>query len=301
MPAIGYDSPDQSHFTSRHFWEIGEVEVGFRTGWLGRYLDEVGDDENPLQGLSLDGELSPMLATADKPVAAVDSPTSFDLWAQVDDPVAPEMYSSFARFGDFKSDSTAMTEARKAMSRTARLREQLLQFDGFQSPVAYPDSNFASNLAGLAAVIAAGLPVHCVTVRGSGGYDTHSDEAQDLTQNLQETCDALLAFQRDLEARGLQDRVLIEMWSEFGRRPEENGSGGTDHGAAGCAFVIGNRAKGQMVGEFPGLGTLDEDDNLLHTSDFRALYCSLLEQWLGFDAARVIPGAGSFTRPTLVA
>jgi uncharacterized protein (DUF1501 family) len=301
MPAIGYDSPDQSHFTSRHFWEIGEVEVGFRTGWLGRYLDEVGDDENPLQGLSLDGELSPMLATADKPVAAVDSPTSFDLWAQVDDPVAPEMYSSFARFGDFKSDSTAMTQARKAMSRTARLREQLLQFDGFQSPVAYPDNNFASNLAGLAAVIAAGLPVHCVTVRGSGGYDTHSDEAQDLTQNLQETCDALLAFQRDLEARGLQDRVLIEMWSEFGRRPEENGSGGTDHGAAGCAFVIGSRAKGQMVGEFPGLGTLDEDDNLLHTSDFRALYCSLLEQWLGFDAARIIPGAGYFPRPALVA
>jgi len=91
------------------------------------------------------------------------------------------------------------------------------------------------------------------------------------------------------------------MWSEFGRRPEENGSGGTDHGAAGCAFVIGSPAKGQMVGEFPGLGTLDEDDNLLHTSDFRALYCSLLEQWLGFDAARVIPGAGYFPRPALVA
>jgi uncharacterized protein (DUF1501 family) len=109
----------------------------------------------------------------------------------------------------------------------------------------------------------------------------------------------VLAFQRDLEARGLADRVLITLWSEFGRRPEENGSG-TDHGAAGTAFVVGSKAKGQMVGEFPGLAQLDDDDNLRATSDFRAMYCSLLEQWFGFDSARVIPGAASFARPALV-
>jgi uncharacterized protein (DUF1501 family) len=89
------------------------------------------------------------------------------------------------------------------------------------------------------------------------------------------------------------------VWSEFGRRPRENGSG-TDHGAAGLALLIGSRASGQMVGEFPGLATLDNQQNLRSTSDFRAMYCALLEQWLGYDAAAVIPGAGSFTRPTLV-
>jgi len=73
FPAIGYEHPDQSHFTSRHYYEIGELEIGFRTGWLGRYLDLVGTDDNPLQGLSMDGRLSPMIATADKPVAAIDS------------------------------------------------------------------------------------------------------------------------------------------------------------------------------------------------------------------------------------
>ena len=109
----------------------------------------------------------------------------------------------------------------------------------------------------------------------------------------------MLAFQRDLEARGIADRVLVTMWSEFGRRPEENGSG-TDHGAAGTAFVIGSRTRGQMVGEFPGLAQLDPEDNLRSTSDFRALYCSLLEQWLKFDATAVIPGASSFERPMLV-
>ena len=110
----------------------------------------------------------------------------------------------------------------------------------------------------------------------------------------------MLAFQRDLEARGLADRVLIEMWSEFGRRPEENGSLGTDHGAAGCAFVIGSKAQGEMVGEFPGLSKLDSYGNLRVTSDFRAMYCSLLEQWLGHDAGPIIPGASGFTQPTLV-
>jgi uncharacterized protein (DUF1501 family) len=110
----------------------------------------------------------------------------------------------------------------------------------------------------------------------------------------------VLAFQRDLEKRGLHDRVLVEMWSEFGRRPEENGSLGTDHGAAGCAFVVGSKAKGEMVGEFPGLKQLDSNDNVRVTSDFRAMYCSLLEQWLGYDAAAIIPGASSFERPSLV-
>ncbi|HNF83061.1 MAG TPA: DUF1501 domain-containing protein, partial [Solirubrobacterales bacterium] len=85
-----------------------------------------------------------------------------------------------------------------------------------------------------------------------------------------------------------------------GRRPEENGSAGTDHGAAGVAMIIGSKARGQMVGEFPGLVNLDEDDNLRHTSDFRAMYCSLLEDWFGHDAAPIIPGAANFARPVLL-
>jgi uncharacterized protein (DUF1501 family) len=300
FPAIGYTSPNQSHFTSRHFYEIGELEVGARTGWLGRYLDRHGSDDNPLQGLSLDGSLSPSLATADKPVAAVDDPTSYDMWVRgVDDPVTQPMYDAFGNFGGFSSDSPGMTQTRRATAQTADLREQLASFEDYTSPVPYPDTRFGEKLSGLAALIGAGLPLSCVTVSASGGYDTHSDQAADLTTNLDHTCAAVLAFQRDLEARGIDDRVLIEMWSEFGRRPEENGSG-TDHGAAGCAFIVGTKAHGQMVGEFPGLATLDPDDNLVWTSDFRAMYCSLIEQWLEDDASAIIPGASGLPRPTLV-
>jgi uncharacterized protein (DUF1501 family) len=95
--------------------------------------------------------------------------------------------------------------------------------------------------------------------------------------------------------------VLVHVWSEFGRRAKENGSDGTDHGAAGTGFLIGSRLRGRLIGEFPGLaGGLDEEGNLRPTSDFRGLYCALLEQWFGFDAGAVIPGAADFSRPELL-
>jgi uncharacterized protein (DUF1501 family) len=305
FPAIGYASPNQSHFTSRHYYEIGEVQVGANTGWLGRYIEQVGTDDNPLQGVSLSNELSPSLATPSKPVAAVESVTDYDLWSWAgSDPVQAKMFDSFGNIGGLPSDSPAMTQARRAIGQTEQLREQLSGFSGFTSPVAnlYPaDTELSDQLSGLAAMLTAGLPVQVATMSAVGGYDTHEDEANTLSGNLQRTCDAVLAFQRDLEARGLDDRVLIEMWSEFGRRPEENG-GGTDHGAGGLAFVVGKHAGGTMIGGFPGLGTLDPQDNLLHTSDFRSMYCTLLESWLGVDAGPIIPGADSLARySTLIA
>ena len=301
FPAIGYDDPDQSHFTSRHYYEVGELEVGARTGWMGRYIDAVGDDENPLQGLSMDGSLSPMIATAERPVAAIESVDGYDLWTQrVSEPLNKELFRAFGRFGSLPSDSPGLAQVRKATAQTDQLRTELGGVGDFSSPVSYPEDDFSHKLAGLAAYIAFGLPMRVVTIRAPGGYDTHADQAGDFTDNIKATFDGLLAFQRDLEARGLADKVLVEVWSEFGRRPEENGSAGTDHGAAGCAFVIGSKAKGEMVGEYPGLATLDEDDNVRVTSDFRAMYCSLLEQWLDHDADGIIPGASGFDRPTLV-
>jgi uncharacterized protein (DUF1501 family) len=300
FPAIGYEHPDQSHFTSRHYYEIGELDIGQHAGWLGRYIDAVGDEENPLQGLSMDGSLSPTLATAQKPVAAIGSVDGYEMWSPVGAPIDAEMYKSFAKFGSLPSESPAMLQVRRATSQTEKVREELTGIGAIESPVEYPKSEFAHKLAGLANYLQRGLPMRVVTIRAAGGYDTHTDESEDLSKYLAETCAGVLAFQRDLEARGLDDRVMIEMWSEFGRRPEENDSGGTDHGAAGCAFVIGSKSAGKMVGEFPGLTNLDATENVRVTSDFRAMYCSLLEQWMGFDSAQVIPGAEGFVKPTLV-
>ena len=141
----------------------------------------------------------------------------------------------------------------------------------------------------------------CAALEATGEYDTHSDQAAGLAPALQTTAASLYSFQRDLEARGIADRVLVHVWSEFGRRGAENGSQGTDHGAAGIGFLMGTKVKGRMLGEFPGLKDgLDDDGNLRATTDFRGLYCALLEQWLGADADGIIPDAGRFKRPQLV-
>ena len=133
-----------------------------------------------------------------------------------------------------------------------------------------------------------------------GRYDTHSDQPDALAKGIDLTAKSLLAFQRDLEARGLADRVLVHIWSEFGRRVQENGSLGTDHGAAGIGFLIGSRVRGRMVGEFPGLDRLDDQGNLVPTADFRGVYSALLEQWFNTDAAAIIPSSASFARPGLL-
>ena len=120
-------------------------------------------------------------------------------------------------------------------------------------------------------------------------------------KGLKTTADSLLAFQRDLEARGLADRVLVQVWSEFGRRGEENGSDGTDHGAAGAGFLIGTRARGQMIGEFPGLAEPRRGRQpARHRRTSAAIYCALLEQWFGDDAGGGRARAGAFPRPALV-
>ena len=307
LPAVGYDHPDQSHFTSRHFWEVGATEPSLLTGWMGRYLDHVGRADNPLQGLSLTGSLQPTLATAKVPVAAIDGPSQYDFWVPgVWGQPEKRMLDALGTLGRIRSSDPAVRTVAGVTAHADTLRRQLLPFgaQGAVKPsVPYPAGNdsFPTSLQGLAAMVAAGLPLRCVALEASGEYDTHAGQAAALTPALTMTAASLFAIQRDLEARGGADRVLTLVWSEFGRRAQENGSGGTDHVAAGTGFLIGSHAAGKQVGEFPGLATgLDADGNLKATSDFRSVYASLLEQWLRFDAARIIPKANRFQRVQLV-
>jgi uncharacterized protein (DUF1501 family) len=307
VPAVGYRDADQSHFTSRHYWEVGATNPGLRTGWLGRYLDRVGSPDNPLQGLSLDGELAPSLATGRVPVAALRGADEYSFWAPgVWGEVNDRMLDAIGALGATrKSGDRALAEAGEVALQSDRLRRQLAPFKsgGLGSPVPYPthSSSFPERLAGLASMLAAGLPIRVVALNAFGMYDTHSEQPEQLAEALKLTSESLLAFQRDLEARGLADRVLTLVWSEFGRRAEENGSDGTDHGAAGTALLIGSRVRGGLVGELPALkGGLDRDGNLRATVDYRSLYCSLLEQWLGTDAGAVIPNARGYERIGLV-
>jgi uncharacterized protein (DUF1501 family) len=311
-PAIGYASPNQSHFTSRHFWEVGATDPSATTGWLGRYLDRVGSPNVPIQGLSLDNTLSPQLATQAVAVAATDNVSGYSFqMSNVWGAMQTRMRAGYAQLGSLPASDPITTQARQAQANSAQLSADLASVGSGAPPAgsSYPAaaSTFKTRLQAVARLLgttsAAGdhLPVRCVTLTAQGGYDTHSNQAQDFSNNLLSTAGNIRAFWRDLELRGLADRVVVTVWSEFGRRPQENGSG-TDHGAAGAAFVIGKDVKQGLIGEFPGLAAgsgLDAYGNLRSTSDFRGLYCALLEQWFQTEADGIIPSAASFARPAL--
>jgi uncharacterized protein (DUF1501 family) len=312
FPGIGYTDPDMSHFTSRHSWEVGATETRVVTGWLGRYLDLAGSPTNPLQGVSMDGEMNPTLATARNPVAAIQKPEDFSLWLHgVWGNIFDYTLDSASGLGDAQrhSPDAALAQVAEAASEVGVVRRALAPFRdkngnaAYHSPVAYPksaDSDLPGRLAGLAAMLAAGLPIRCVAITADGQFDTHSAQEKPFDDGLSLVADSLAAFQADLEARGLANRVLVHVWSEFGRRAQENGSAGTDHGAGGVSMLIGTRVKGSMVGEFPGVTRLDDNGNLIENVDFRGVYASLLEQWFGHDAASVIPGAARFKRYALL-
>jgi uncharacterized protein (DUF1501 family) len=165
MPAVGYTNADQSHFTSRHYWEVGATDVNLRTGWLGRYLDRMGSMDNPLQGLSLDSSLAPALATAKVPVASIDGPDQYDFWSnRVWGEVEERMLAAIGSLGAGGSSDPALAQAAAVTAQVDRLRRQLVPFqgdNGIVSPVHYPksDEDFPRRLAGLAAMHAAGLPL----------------------------------------------------------------------------------------------------------------------------------------------
>ena len=295
LPSVGYDDANQSHFTSRHFWEIGATDLLTRTGWLGRYLDieGVGDLVNPLQGLTLGTSLMPGLATARVPVAAVDDPCTYVLRTTGLWELEPKMHETLAALAQTSSaGDPVLTQAKAAQANASNLQDALADLPDERRQVTYPSTQFAGRLRHLADMLEHGLPIRCASLIVNGDYDTHAGQAAGFANHLPDALLALEVFQADLEARGIADRVLTFGWSEFGRRPEENGSGGTDHGASAMAFVMGTRVAPGVVGAMPDIAAsaLDVNGNIRHDVDFRSVYGSLIAQWLDGDPEQVVPG-----------
>jgi uncharacterized protein (DUF1501 family) len=306
LPGIDYPDPDLSHFHSRHFWETGLITDRSAPGWLGRWLDRKGSPDNPLQGISMGYGLSPLMRSGRAPVAAVASPGDAgfgirDVWGEPFD----EAMKTYEKLGHGPAGSHALRSSRTAARLAKQVADRLEPYaekdgkDPLASPVPYPaESDFGKRLRYLAAMISKPLGIRVADVQADGNFDTH-DSQKELSGMLGDVSECLAAFQADLEARGVSGRVITLVWSEFGRRPEQNGSG-TDHGAGGVAWVQGDRALSGVHSDYPDLNRLDDHDNLKVTIDFRRVYASLLEQHLGTDAASVIPGAGRLGRVSLV-
>jgi uncharacterized protein (DUF1501 family) len=320
MPGIGYGDPDLSHFTSRHYWEVGATDASLNTGWLGRYLDIHGDDTNPFQGLSMDGSINPTLATAKRPVAAIDQPNNFAVYLNgVWGDSSEWALESASKLGDAQRNhrDPAIAQVASAASEVGIVRRTLKPWAGKAAPsgqtnpaaiygssVTYPTDStgdLPARFAGLASMIANGVPLKCVGLTTDVQFDTHSNQPDTFNTGVKLVADTLAAFQADLEARGIDDRVIVHVWSEFGRRAQENGSDGTDHGAAGTSLLIGSRVNGGMIGEFAALDRLDVNGNQRENVDFRGVYASLIEQWFQKSADPIIPGARHLPRYNLIA
>ncbi|HWI21060.1 MAG TPA: DUF1501 domain-containing protein [Baekduia sp.] len=317
IPGIDYANPDLSHFNSRHFWESGLVNMRPSSGWLARWIDRNGNPDNPFQGLSSEYGLSPLLRGSSKPVAAVSSPEDAQawipgVWGEWEDRYNAHYERLAARRGRGPGPQAVFGAARQSryVARTLEpyLPDSKTNADPLAPGVAYPTAadgsaaeRFGGRLSHLAAMISLPLGIRVATAEAPGDFDTHDGQKAGLTNDLGALSKCLSSFQADLEARGVANRVLTLVWTEFGRRPKENSSGGSDHGAGGIAWVMGTRARAGMLTPYPDLNAFDRQDNLGVTVDFRSVYSSVLEQWLGTGAGSVLPDAGAVGRVALVA
>jgi uncharacterized protein (DUF1501 family) len=294
VEGVGYPSPNFSHFKSMDIWQSGDPTGANGDGWLGRYFEGLVDEEgHPLAGLSIGRSLPSSLEAPRATIPAIENLETFGLQTAVGDRVGDQRQASLLRLYDIyrpaRSPFAALLDT--TLDKAVRSASDLTAAHAAYRPVVdYPESSLASGLRLLAELIDSGgagaspLRVGHVSI---GGFDTHTQQPQRLSLLLQELSAALTAFWQDIEGHGHADDVVIMTWSEFGRRPRENAQAGTDHGAAGPMFLIGNAVKGGFYGEPPSLTNL-EDDNLRYTTDFRSVYATVIERWLAAPADDIL-------------
>jgi uncharacterized protein (DUF1501 family) len=294
FPATDYPKPDYSHFHSGHFWRTGVLDRSYSvdTGWLGRYLDLVGSPSSPLQGVTIDWSSDEVLIAKRAATAVVHSPQDFAVSSpDVRDP--RRLMATLARLGGparTEGYRQARDQARQT-ERTWRALDPLATAPEETVPTPYPDgSELGSGLRNLARMLGAGLGVRVATISQTG-YDTHDGQDERHPALLADLGASLRAWQDDLTARGLHDRVLTLIWSEFGRRVADNESLGTDHGAGGLVMLLGTHLNAGIHADAWNLaGIGDLDGNIPVQTDFRDVYAGVLQEHLGIEAARVLPG-----------
>jgi uncharacterized protein (DUF1501 family) len=292
IQGVGYPNPSRSHFRAMEIWQTGSPTTSKRTGWLGRYLDAncCGEDD-PLRAVNIGSGLTRSLWTDHTLVPSI---TSLEGFRMPTIPGRPEDHDHLlAAFTELYGSPSAARPNEEYIRRIGQefqaTAAQLAHIAAsYRSTVEYPQNAFAQGLRQIAQVLAADLGTRVAYV-SLGGFDTHANQARVHDLLLTTLAEGLAAFQRDLEGLGLADRVLVLCFSEFGRRVAENGSLGTDHGAAAPLLLLGARLRGGLVGAHPSLEDLANGD-LKHAVDFRQVYATLLQRWLGADPAAVLDG-----------
>ncbi|MEO8516792.1 MAG: DUF1501 domain-containing protein [Flavobacterium sp.] len=270
---VGYPELNRSHFRSQEIWQTASASNQYlNDGWLGRYLDLQCHDHTPTAGINLDSIDNLALKGEEPNSITVKDPNRFKIRNGNEDVVKlsdnPEL--DFVR-KIANSVTEGSDEIQKALSKSA-------------TETIYPKTGLAKNLEWIARLIKGNLNSK-VYYTSLGGFDTHDNQLAIHQNKLTELNDALLSFYSELKNAKLLQNVTIVVFSEFGRRVNDNGKG-TDHGTAAPMFVIGGSNKGQIIGKNPDLSDLDHGD-LKFETDFRSVYATLLQQKLQFDYSKI--------------
>ncbi|MDB3898893.1 DUF1501 domain-containing protein [Gammaproteobacteria bacterium] len=284
----GYENPSYSHFTSMAYWHTAAPNSGNEYGWVGKLADEIAPSAPPNYLVNIAARQSLAVRSAKHVPVVFDDPNRFmrEAFAAEKDALnaVPEIGES-----ENSSRSFLLDIARSANDASALVRDAWTKYD---SPIDYGVNDL--DLQKVVALLDAGMPtgLYYVAYRNNA-FDTHVFQNNLHRRLLTYTSDAVAGFIQDLERIGRADDVALMIFSEFGRRVPENVSLGTDHGAANAMFVVGNQVKGGHYGELPSLTELAEGDNLAYTTDFRKVYQSMTQGWLGHSDSNKLLG-GNF-------
>lgn len=285
---VGYPNPNRSHFRSSEIWETASETGEFLpTGWLGRYMDNActgapAPEHDPVGVHVTNGVPQSFLAAHDHPTFGLSADSRFRRGGKEN---LKFLESIVEEPAGAKNENASFLQHTMMDALVTEKRVQRVLAD-YRPSATYPGSPFANSLRNVAALIAAGLSTRVYFVSLSG-FDTHSNQTGQHQNLLSTLSDGLAAFQKDLEAHQLDGMVATMTFSEFGRRPSENESRGTDHGTAAPLFVMGSKVHGGLHGTPPDLA-LQKNQDLTFTTDFRSVYATMLEKWLTCPAAPVL-------------
>ncbi len=280
---VGYPDPNRSHFKSMDIWHSASPDGKIAYGWIGRYFDIMAS-KGPISpvsalGLSVEKPRALNAKTASIPCFA----SLADIQAMVGNQDAERMLREIQGAQGQGAVLTIQKANNAALDAMNELQSKLATFAPKQT---YGNDRFGAGFKQISQIVATS-PATRVVYFSAGGFDTHSRQAESHANLMKQFGDAVLAFQREMEAAGRADKVMILVFSEFGRRTYENGSAGTDHGAAGPMMLIGKNVKGGMHGPNPNLTDLDRGD-LKWNIDFRKVYATSLDNWMGGDSSVIL-------------
>jgi len=282
---VGYPNANRSHFKSMDIWHSASPDGKIKYGWIGRHFDQA----------MATGPLNPVVAlglSTDKPLALSAKNASIpcfaslvDIQAMVGDPDSERMLRQIQGMDAMEGSATRVVQManKSALDAMAALSKQL---SAFAPKETYGNDAFGNGFKQIAQLVATS-PATRLVYFSAGGFDTHARQAETHERLLTNFSNAITAFQKEMEAIGKADKVIVLVFSEFGRRVQENASAGTDHGAAAPMFLVGNSVKGGVYGPLPDLDNLQNGD-LKFSIDFREVYATALDNWVGGDSGVVL-------------